>query len=476
MNMALPAMSTDLGLTQATLTWVVNIYTLVFASLLFISGAVGDRYGRKLVMQIGLGIFTAGALYAGIFAQTGPELIISRVVMGIGGAFVMPTTLSIINNTFPKKERARAVAIWGAVAGVGMMLGSIISGILLEHFTWHSLFYFSGAVAILGFIANQVLAHESKDEEETPVDWLGGVFSTIAIFGLVYGITEAPNEGITYPLVLAGLIGGAIALVAFIWWELKTKTPMLDMKLFKNRAFTISSIVITLVFFAMAGVMFSMSQLLQLVLGYSPLEASLHMIPIMLPMMFVSPIVPSIVKKIGARLTLTIGLILVTIAFIIMSGWTAELTYLHLFATMFMMMLGISLAMTPSTNILISSVPRNRSGMGSAMNDTTREFGAALGVGVLGAILGAVYQSSIAETAKQFTGQVREGLESSLAVAVQIAQSLGDAADSITKAAYEAFMNGITNAASIAAIVIALAAVLAFVGLPRHTSKDDDTI
>ena len=267
LNMALPLMATDLKLSQIELTWIVNVYTLVFASLLFIAGAVGDRYGRKIAMQIGLAIFTAGSVYAGFLAQTGTELIVARIVMGIGGAFVMPTTLSIINNTFPKKERARAVAIWGAVAGVGMMFGSVISGILLEHFTWHSLFYFSAIIAVIGLAANQYLAHESKDEEESPVDWLGGLLSAIGIFGAVYGITEAPSAGFSDLLVFMSLVGGGLAIVAFIFWELKTVSPMLDMKLFKNRGFAISSLTLTLVFLAMSGVFFSMSQLMQLVMG-----------------------------------------------------------------------------------------------------------------------------------------------------------------------------------------------------------------
>jgi MFS family permease len=215
LNMALPMMAKDLTLSQLDLTWVVNVYTLVFASLLFVAGAVGDRYGRKLAMQIGLAVFTLGSLYAGFLAQTGAELIVSRVVMGIGAAFVMPTTLSIINNTFPKRERARAVAIWGAVAGVGMMFGSIASGILLEHFTWHSLFYFSASIALIGLVANQYLAHESKDEKQTPVDWLGGLLSSLAIFGIVYGVTEAPSVGVTEPAVAASLVGGLLMWALF---------------------------------------------------------------------------------------------------------------------------------------------------------------------------------------------------------------------------------------------------------------------
>ena len=476
LNMALPMMATDLSLSQLELTWIVNVYTLVFASLLFIAGAVGDRYGRKLAMQVGLAIFTAGSLYAGFIAQTGTELIISRIIMGIGGAFVMPTTLSIINNTFPSKERARAVAVWSAVAGVGMMFGSVISGVLLEHFSWHSLFYFSGIIAIIGLIANQYLAHESKDEKESPVDWLGGLFSAVGIFGIVYGITEAPSAGITDRVVALSLIAGIVSAIAFVLWELRTASPMLDMKLFKNRGFAVSSLVLTLVFLALAGVFFSMSQLMQLVMGYSALESSLLTIPLMLPMMFVSPLVPNIVKKIGARTTITTGLVLTAVAFVIMSFWTRELSYWELFGTMLIMMLGITFAMTPGTTILMASVPRNRSGMGSAMNDTTRELGSALGVAVLGAILSATYEDKIRDTASQFAGPIKDGLESSLAVALKVAEKLGPAADSITKSAMDAFMAGMAHASIVAAVIIFISAIIAFIGLPKHSTKNDDTI
>lgn len=476
LNMALPAMSKDLGLSQLDLTWVVNVYTLVFASLLFVAGAVGDRYGRKLAMQLGLAIFTAGSLYAGFLATTGTELIVSRIVMGIGGAFVMPTTLSIINNTFPSKERARAVAVWGAVAGVGMMFGSIISGILLEHFTWHSLFYFSSSIAILGFVANHFLAHESRDEKQSPVDWLGGVLSAAAIFGIVYGITEAPSVGLGDPAVAASLIGGALMLTGFILWERRTKSPMLDMKLFKNRAFSVSSLTLMLVFLAMAGVFFSMSQLMQLIMGYGPLESSLRTIPVMLPMMFVSPLVPNLVKKLGARVTIALGLFMTAGAFVLMTTWTKDTTYWQLLLTMLPLILGITLAQMPATNILMASVPRNRSGMGSAVNDTTRELGAALGVAVLGAILSATYTDKMADTVKHFPEQIREGLESSLAVALQFAEKIGPAAGEVVANAKDAFMGGVTQAAMFAAGIIFVAAITAFVGLPKHSGKDDTTI
>lgn len=476
MNMALPKMAIDLSLTQLELTWIVNGYTLVFASLLFISGAVGDRYGRKLIMQIGLAIFVAGSIYAGFFAHNGTELLISRVIMGLGGAFVMPTTLSIINNTFPRKERARAVAIWGAVAGVGMMFGSIISGILLEHFSWHSLFYFSAIVAVIGLVANQVLTHESKDEKESPVDWLGGLLSAIGIFGIVYGITEAPSKGITEGFVLTSLIGGLIALVLFVLWEVRSKSPMLDMKLFKNRAFSVSSLTLTLVFLAMSGVFFSMSQLLQLILGYSALQSSLLMIPLMLPMMALGPVIPLIVKKLGARNVITIGLAMTAAAFVVMSTWNKDMTYWHLFGTMFVMMAGISAAMTPGTNILMASVPRNRSGMGSAMNDTTRELGSALGVAVLGAVLSAAYENQIRDAVANFPEVIRLGLESSLAVALQVAEKLGPVAETVSNTAKDAFMTGLSHAALVAAAIIFSAAIISFFGLPKTHKEGDDTI
>ena len=473
LNMALPKMSIDLNLTQLELTWIVNIYTLVFASFLFIAGAVGDRYGRKLVMQIGLIVFTLGSAYAGFFAHTSPELLIARTVMGLGGAFIMPTTLSIINNSFPKKERARAVAIWGAVAGVGMMFGSVISGILLEHFTWHALFYFSTIVAVIGFIANHILTHESRDEEESPVDWLGGLFSAVGIFGIVYGLTEAPSAGITDTKVLWGLIGGMIAMAAFVLWEIRSKSPMLDMKLFKNRSFAVSSLTLILVFLAMSGVFFSMSQLMQLIMGYSALTASLLMIPMMIPMMFLGPVIPNIVKKFGSKYVIAVGLMITAGAFVIMSYWTKDMTYWQLFGTMVLMMAGISAAMTPGTNILIASVPRNRSGMGSAMNDTVRELGSALGVAVLGAILSATYEHKIHATAMAFPDTVREGLESSLAVAVQMSEKLGPVAERVTNAAKDAFMGGMSHAALIAAAIIFAASLIALFGLQKHHNGDD---
>ena len=185
MSIALPQMSVDLGLTQLSMTWLVNIYALLFASLLFLAGAIGDRYGRKLALQVGSAIFAGSALYAAVFAQTGAELIAARAMMGIGSAFIMPTTLSIVNNAFPRGQRARAIAIWSAVSGLGMMLGSVVSGILLEFFTWHALFYLSVGIAGFGLLLNHFIVIETHDKDEHSIDWLGGVLVALGIFGIV---------------------------------------------------------------------------------------------------------------------------------------------------------------------------------------------------------------------------------------------------------------------------------------------------
>ena len=276
--------------------------------------------------------------------------------------------------------------------------------------------------------------------------------------------------------VAASLIGGTVTLIAFVLWELRAASPMLDMTLFKNRAFSVSSLTLTLAFLAMSGVFFSMSQLMQLILGYSPLESSLRMIPIMLPMMFIGPMVPNLVKKIGARATIAIGLTLTATAFLGMTTWTQDMSYWHLLATMLPLIAGIALAQTPATNILMASVPRNRSGMGSAMNDTTRQIGGALGVAVLGAILSATYENKMLEVARNFPEQVREGLQSSLAVALRVAEHLGSMTTEIVHSAKEAFMSGMLDSAMAAACIIFAAAVVAFVGLPKHQKKDDDTV
>ncbi len=473
-NLALPQMSVDIGLSQIEQTWVVNIYSLLFASILFLAGACGDRYGRKLALQVGSLVFVVSAFYAGFLAHSAIELIISRGIMGLGSALVMPTTLSIINNIFPKSQLTKAIAIWSAVSGIGMMLGGVMGGILLEYFDWNYIFYLSAFIAALGFVLNQILAPESRDKKGLTVDWIGGIFVAVGIFGIVYGITEAPSKGILDGGILAELLIGLFSLVIFVLWERKSTSPLLDMKLFKNMAFSVSSLTLTLSFLAMSAIFFTISQLQQLILGMSPLTASLLMLPIMSPLILLAPVIPNIVEKIGARCTIIAGLSLIAFSFLIVSGWTIDMTYLDMLLVMFIMITGVSLAMTPSTNILMISVPKNRSGMGSAMNDTTRELGSSLGVALFGAILSAVYISEIAEISGRFSGSVKEGLESSLATALNTAGSLGAEADLVAESAKIAWMHAFSNASLVAAGIVFVSVIIAFLALPRDKLVESD--
>jgi EmrB/QacA subfamily drug resistance transporter len=474
-NLALPTMSVDLDLSQLEQTWIVNIYSLLFASLLFLAGACGDRYGRKLALQTGALIFAASAFYAGFMAHSAIELIIARGIMGLGAALIMPTTLSIVNNIFPTKERIRAIAIWSSITGIGMMLGGVVGGIVMEYINWNSVFYLSAALAAFGFIINQILAPESRDENGLAVDWIGGVFAAAGVFGLVYGITEAPSKGILDGAVLAGLIIGLVSLAEFVLWERRAASPLLDMNLFHNRVFSMSSLTLILAFLAMAAIFFTLNQLQQLILGMSPLTASVLMLPIMIPFLALAPVIPTIVERIGARWTIVTGLALVTISFLAITTWTIDTTYVGMLPALLVMIAGINLAMTPSTNILMASVPKNRSGMGSAMNDTTRELGSALGVAVFGAILSAIYMSNIAEIAGRFSGSVKTGLETSLATALNTAASLGPDAGTVAKAAQVAWMHAFSVASLVAAGIVFVAAVIAFVAMPRQKQTENDT-
>lgn len=468
LNLALPAIATDLQLGSLGLTWIVEIYSLLFAALLFTFAAVGDRYGRKAIMQAGLVVFVASSLYAGLLASSGTELIVSRAFMGIGGAMVMPATLSIINVVFPPQERARAVAIWTGIAGAAMMFGVVIGGVLLDHLGWESTFFFSAGVAVVTLVCNQILVSESRDEKRTPVDWLGGVLSMAGLLGLVYGIMEAPSRGLDDRWVLTGLLVACICLGAFVLWQLKTTNPMLDVRLFGRRAFGVSALVVTLTFFALAGVFFGVSQLFMLVMEYGAFKTSVSIIPMMLPMLVLSPFVPLLAAKIGIRWTVACGLCIVVVGFVLAAQWPTVPSLGQIYLAMSILTAGLALAMTPATSLMMSEVPRYRSGMGSAMNDTTRELGSALGIAVLGALLSSGYAGKIASILGFLPEQVRPLVEKSLAGALAVAGQAGEAGRELAYAAKTAWMDSFKLSMVVAAAICAASAIIAALWMPQR--------
>lgn len=479
MNLALPGMTSDLRITQSEQTWIVDLFSLVFAALLFTAGAVGDRYGRKLVLQIGMVLFTVPSLYAGLIADSGTELIVARAVMGVGAAMVMPSTLSIINTTFPRGQRAGAIAVWTGVAGAGAGLGTVFSGVLLEFWSWRAAFLMSVGFGVVAFVANQILSHESKDEKQTPIDWLGGVLSTVGILGLVYAIIEGPHDGWTQTGVLVAIAAAVVGLGLFIWWEQKTPHPMLDMKLFRNPLFSTSSAAVTIAFFALGGAFYLLAQLFQLVLEYSELESALATLPIMVPMLLLSPLVPKIAAAIGSRFAVGLGLAIIAGGFLLCSTWDGDTGYWGILLPLFVVVFGMVFVMPPATNLIIASVPKNRSGMGSAMNDTVRELGVSIGIAVLGSLIARGYSSGIGEATRGLPPEAAAAAESSFPAAMQgvapaLEQQAGpEVTGRFVDLATDAWMTGLNWAMLAASALAAVAAIGALVAMPGKRREAD---
>jgi EmrB/QacA subfamily drug resistance transporter len=464
LNLALPKIAESIGLSSSSMQWVVDAYSLVFAGLLFTTSTVGDRFGRKGVMQLGLLLFGVASGYAAFFAGSAGALIAARGVMGLAGAMIMPSTLSILTNVFPAHERPKAIAVWSGIAGGGAALGMILNGFILEHFAWNAVFVVNLPLAIGALAVGAVIIPTSKDPNGGRIDLLGAVLSTAGVSSLVYGLIEAPTHGWLSGETIAFGLGGLVAIGLFILWQLRTTQPMLDVRLFRKPAFGVSSLTLTMVFFALMGIFFSISQLFQLIMGYGTFESALRTSPIFLAMIVVAPQAPTVAKRIGTRRTVAGGLVLVAAGIGILSQLADTPSYAQVAGGMVVMAVGMALAMSPTTGLLMSAVPRNRAGMGSAMNDTTRELGGALGIAVLGSVMASNYASHVAGAVTGLPAQAAAAVKSSLAGALTVAGQTGNGALAAT--AKSAYMSGQTVAMIVGAVIILAAAALAFLGLP----------
>ena len=309
----------------------------------------------------------------------------------------MPSTLSILTNVFPTRERAKAIAIWAGISGAGAAIGPVASGLLLEHYWWGSVFLINVPIIAAALIAGRVLLPTSKDAGETPLDPVGALLSIVGLSALVYAIIEGPRHGWLTVESLLWFAAAVVVLLLFVWWEIRNRHPMLDLQLFRIRRFAVASGGITLIFFAMFGTFFMLTQYLQGVLDYSPLGAAVRLLPISFVMMGVAPQTPKLVARFGADRVASTGLVLVGVALAGVALFRVETGYVQLVVTMCCMAAGMALAMSPMTTQLMSSVPRDRAGMGSATNDTTRELGGALGVAVLGSLVTSRYTADVGD-------------------------------------------------------------------------------
>jgi EmrB/QacA subfamily drug resistance transporter len=473
LNNALPSMAEQLHASTSDLQWIVDAYSLVFAGMLFAAGALGDRFGRKGALQLGLGVFLFGAI-AGAMSGSSTEVIASRGVMGLGAAFVMPATLSIIVNVFPSEERPRAIAIWTAIAGAGGAFGPLAAGLLLAHFSWNSVFLVNIPVVALAFVAGLRVVPTSRDHNATRVDVAGALLSIVGISSLVYAIIEAPTYGWLSGRTIAVATFAAAMLAAFAWWELHATTPMLNLTWFRHRAFSVGSAGMLLTFFALYGMMFLLTQYLQLVQGYSPLAAAVRLLPIAGVMIVVSPQAPRLVARYGAHRVVGTGLAVLAIGTALLSRVSVTTPYGVLVLPLIVMVVGVSAAMAPLTNAIMSGVPRDRAGVGSAMNDTTRELGGALGVAVLGSILTSQYGAKLSPIVGNLPATARTAAHSSLAGALQVAGHLDRATgNALAHTAKTAYVSGMGTAFLIGAVVLGVAAVIAGKLMPARVDDAD---
>nr|WP_216853782.1 MFS transporter [Phytoactinopolyspora halotolerans] len=471
LNVALKTIQQDLGATQSELAWSVNSYTLVFAGLLFTFGLLGDRFGRRRLLVLGLALFGAASALSA-YADTPAQLIAARALMGVGGAAVMPATLAIITNVFDAKERGRAIGIWVASVGIAVVLGPVLGGALLEQFWWGSVFLINVPIVLAGLALIGWLVPESRDPRPSRLDPVGVGLSIAGLTLLVYGIIEGGERaGFGDVAVWAPALGGVLALVLFVWYERRIDHPALDMALFRNPAFSASVSAIGLVFFAMMGVFFFMTFYWQLVRGFSPLETGLLFLPFAVAQTAFSPMSETMVRRFGVRAVAATGLGLVALSLAGLAFIEADTPLWFLEALLFIQGAGIANVMPPATTAVMASVPREKAGIGSAVNNTMRQVGGALGVAVLGAILAVRYRADVHDALAVLPDGSRDAAAESLGSTLAIAEQ-AQVTGAIQARAFDAFLNGVHWVSAIAAAVtvLSVAVVLRFLpgrGRPR---------
>jgi EmrB/QacA subfamily drug resistance transporter len=472
-NVALPTLQSDLDASTSQLQWIVDSYILVFAGLLLAMGALGDRFGRRGALAIGLSIMGLASI-ASSFANSADQLIATRALMGVGGALIMPATLSIIINVFTdRKERAQAIAIWTATAGAAVAIGPVTGGWLLEHFWWGSVFLVNVPVVVIALVLGQLFVPTSRDPSAPPLDVVGALLSIAGLTALVWAIIEGPN-GWTNGPVIAGFVLAAVLLVAFGVWERRARYPMLDMSLFRNPRFSAASGSIMLTFFAMFGTLFLLTQFLQDVMGYTALETGIRLLPMAAVQMVIAPASARIAERVGSKIIVAVGLVTAAVGLILASRLTADATYGQVVISLLVLAAGLALVMPTATESIMGSLPPAKAGVGSAVNDTTRELGGALGVAVLGSVMSSAYRPKVTDAIEGFP--VPQGaanaITDQIGAAMSVAERIGgEPGRLLADTASRAFTDGMGTAFLIGAAALLVGAVIVGLFLPAR-SKD----
>jgi MFS transporter, DHA2 family, multidrug resistance protein len=474
LNVAIPTLQRKFDASASQLQWMVDSYVVVFAGLLLSLGALGDRFGRGRALQAGLVVFGLSSLWAA-YAGSADMLIAARAVMGIGGALIMPATLSILTDVFPREERGKAIAIWSGVAGIGIGLGPLLGGLLLEWFWWGSVFLINVPIAVAALALGWWLVPDSRDPHPVALDVPGALLSVSWVSLLVYAIIEAPNHGWGDPLTLAAFAGAAVLAAAFFWWEARTDHPMLELGFFRNLRFSLGAGAIGLTFFALFGTIFAFTQYLQFVHGYTPLEAGVRLIPLAFGIMIGAGRSNHLVQRIGTTKVVVGGMLIVATVLASFSLWGVETPYWIMGTTLFFLALGMGNVMAPATDAVMGAVPEAKAGVGSAMNDVVRQVAGAFGVAIIGSIMNTVYAGKMEDPTVGLPPQAAEPARDSVGAAIGVAGQLGGAAgEALAAAARAAFVDAMGIAALTAAGVALVGAALVARWLPPHHLPVED--
>jgi EmrB/QacA subfamily drug resistance transporter len=477
LNVALPAISTQLGASASQLQWILDAYVLVFAALLLTMGSIGDRLGRKRALQFGLVMFGIGSLWAALSNST-EMLIASRAFLGIGGATIMPATLSIISATFPPKERSQAIAIWAAVFGLGVGIGPVVGGLLLKYYDWNSVFFINLPVIVIALIGGYFFLAESNDPDAPKPDVPGVILSIVGLFALVYAIIEAGLDGWTADHVLAAFGVAFVMLAAFAWWENRNPNAMLPLYFFRNMSFTGANTALAFVMFSLFGSLFFMGQYLQTIKGYSPLEAGVRMVPLAVTLAFMAAMSARISNKLGIKWTVALGIFVAACGLLFMSlFYETDTSYGVIILGQIILAMGMGTAVSPATNSIMSAVPVNKAGIGSAMNDTTRQLGGAFGIAVLGTIMNSRYLEGIRSLKAELPGDLYNGVSSSIQAAHIISHNPNlpeSVRASIWHTADKAFVSGMNEAMLIGAVIMFVASLFAVLVVPSEVHRTEE--
>ena len=484
LNVALPTLAHPtaqggLGASASALQWIVDSYTLVFAGLLLTMGSLGDRFGRYKFLTFGLVVFGIGSIMSA-FAPSAGALILTRSIMGVGGACIMPGTLSILSNVFRQPaERAKAIGIWAGVSALGVGIGPVAGGALLTHFWWGSVFLVNVPIVITALVLGFFFVPDSSDQTTPRLDPVGAGLSIVALFAILWSIIEAPSHGWTSPEIITGFIVGFALLAAFLLWEARSSSPILDLHFFQNPRFSAASAAICLVFLALFGTIFLLTQYLQSVLGYSTLKAGAILIPQSISLMVFAFLSPRWVIRFGNKAVVAFGLSLVALSLFTFLTLDAGSSALHVILVSVIMGIGMGNVMAPATESIMGSLPRAKAGVGSAMNDTTRQVGGAVGVAVLGSLLASHYTPTItSELSGRVPAPLVNAASNSVGRAVSVANTRIAAPwrTEIIAAAQHSFVGGMHIASIVAALIVLVAVAGVLIWLPARAGDETEDV